>query len=253
MHLFEFNDQPWIPEMVRTLITFTLGRGFELLHGGKLLGELLIPHIRESGATSILELAAGSAMPSVELSNEIHRSGQAIPYTVSDKYPDLEAFRRAAALASGRIQFIDQPVDVLNIPANLQGLRLLVVSFHHFPPELALRLLRDAHNTRAPIAIFEITDRRLVRTLLIWPLGIVSMLVEAPAIFRTYSWRGLAWLPLAAILYGFDGLVSCLRSYTLGELASMTQTLDRDYRWRMGIIPTAVPGIRFTYLLGSGA
>jgi hypothetical protein len=253
LHLFEFNDQPWVHEMIRTLITFTLGRGFKLLHGGKLLGDVLVPHTRASGVSSILELAAGSAVPSIELSNEIHKSGRTIPYAVSDKYPDLQAFRRACELTSGRIQSIDQPLDILNIPPDLQGLRLLVTCFHHLTPEQASQFLQDAHDERAPIAIFEITDRRFVRTLLVWPLGLVSMLLESPAIFKTYSWRGILWLPLAAILYGFDGLVSCLRSYTVSELTSMTQTLNKEYRWRVGVIPTDLPGIRFTYLLGSVA
>jgi hypothetical protein len=249
-HFFEFNDQSWVPEIIRSLITFALGRGFEHLGAGKLVGDVLASHVHESGTPSILELAAGSAMPSVELFNHLRQSGMTIPYQVSDLYPDLEAFQRASKLSLGGIQSIEQPVDVLHVPANLRGLRLMVTSFHHFRPEHAAQLLKNAYDERSPIAIFELTDRRFLRTLLVMPLGILSMLMEAPGIFKLHSWRGLLWLLPAAFAYGFDGLVSCFRSYTLSEWKTMTQPMNDGYSWRMGVIATAIPGIRITYLLG---
>ena len=251
MHWFEFFDQSWLPPVVRSMISLAIGRGFVLFHAGELMGEVLTSLVRESGSQSILELAAGSAMPSVALSNELHQRGQAVAYCVSDKYPELEAFRRASEASEGRVQFIDQPVDVLDIPCNLQGLRLLVTSFHHFRPELAARILREAYERRLPIAIFEVTDRRLVRTLSIGPLGFLYMLGLLPASIKAHSWRAVLWVLPAAVAFAWDGFVSCLRSYTVNELESMTLSLSDGYRWRMGDVATPVPGVRITYLTGS--
>jgi hypothetical protein len=236
---------------MRNMITYAVGRTFVIANAGELMGEVLAALVRESGAPSILELAAGSAMPSVELSNELHRRGQAIPYCVSDKYPDLEAFQHASNSAMGRIQFIDRPIDVLDVPQNLRGLRLMVTSFHHFRPEQAARLLRDAYEQRIPIAIFELTDRRFLKTLSMFPLGFLTMLIHLPAAIKIHSWRALLWLFPAAFAFGWDGFMSCLRTYTVSELDSMTRTLGEGYRWRMGIIPTPLPGVRITYLTGA--
>src|SRR5439155_23950245 len=95
LHGFEFGYQSWVPAIVRNMITYAVGRTFVLARAGELMGDVLASLVRESGAQSILELAAGSAMPSVEISNALHRRGQAVPYWLSDKFPDLEAFRRA--------------------------------------------------------------------------------------------------------------------------------------------------------------
>ena len=250
VHGFEFNDQAWIPLGMREILTYAIGRGFVESGSGSLMAQVLASIVQESGATSILELAAGSAAPSVEVISELVRRGSAVNYVVTDKYPDLEAFRRVSEITQGRITYIEQPVDAMNPPSNLQGLRLLVTSFHHFRPEQAARILRGAYEHGLPVAIFEFTDRRLVRTLTIAPFSLLFMLILLPKILKIYSWRGALWFLPVAFALAWDGFVSCLRSYTLREFALMTQTLGK-YSWRDGIIKTKTPSIRLTYLTGA--
>lgn len=249
LHVFEFTDQAWLPNTVRAIVTDAIGEAFKGCGVASEIGKTLASMIRESGGEpEILELAAGSAEASVLLVNEL---GATVRYTVSDKYPDLNAFRRSCQITQGRLTFIEEPIDVLNIPGDLQGLRLLVMSFHHFRPEQALRILQGAYDRRLPIAIFEFTDRRLVRTLLIGPLCVLQMLTLLPKILKEYSWRGAVGFLPATVAYAWDGFVSCLRSYTLREFGSMTRPLSDGYRWRMGNSRTAIPGVRLTYLLGA--
>ena len=127
----------------------------------------------------------------------------------------------------------------------------MVTSFHHFRPEQAARLLREAYEHRIPIAIFELTDRRLLQTLTIGPLSFLAMLTHLPSTIKLHSWRAALWLLPAAFAFAWDGFTSCLRSYTLSELESMTRTLTDGYRWRMSYIPTPLPGVRITYLTGA--
>jgi hypothetical protein len=117
IHGFEFNDQAWIPAGMREVLTYAVGRGFVGTGAGNLMGQVLADIVEESGTTCILELAAGSAEPSVELINELVQRGAAVSYVVSDKYPDLEAFRRASRITQGRVKYIEQPVDALNTQA----------------------------------------------------------------------------------------------------------------------------------------
>lgn len=172
-------------------------------------------------------------------------------YDVSDIYPDLEAFRRASETAQGRVTYIERPVDALHIPEDQHGLRLLVRFFHHFRPEQAERILREAYDRPIPIVVFEITSRRLLQILLIGPLSVLAMFLLLPKILRAYSWRGALWFLPATFTYTWDGFVSCLRSYTLRELESMTRTLSDRYHWRIGFLPTKIPGTRITYLTGA--
>jgi hypothetical protein len=215
------------------------------------MGQVLASFVEETRAQSILELAAGSAEASVELVNELERRGAAVSYVVCDKYPDLEAFRTASKMTQGRVTYIEQPVDALHIPGDLQGLRLLVEAFHHFRPEQAMRILRGAYDGGSPIAVFELTDRRLLRTLSVGLLCVLHMLILLPDILKIYSWRGALWFLPATFALAWDGFVSCLRSYTLSELASMTRTLNDGYRWQMGTLATAIPGEQITYLTGA--
>ena len=234
LHGFEFTDQAWVPVIVRAIVTYAIGQGFVKSRAGSRMGQVLASVVEESGAQRILELAAGTAEASVELVNELDRRGAAVSYVVSDKYPDLEAFRSASKMTQGRVTYIEHPVDVLQVPGDLQGLRLLVESFHHFTPEQAVSILRGAYDRGFPIAIFELTDRRLLRTLSVGPLCVLHMLTLLPNILKVHSWRGALWFLPATFALAWDGFVSCLRSYTSGELASMTWTLSDGYRWQMG-------------------
>ena len=107
------------------------------------------------------------------------------------------------------------------------------------------------YDRRIPIVVFEITSRRLLQILLIGPLSVLAMFLLLPKILRAYSWRGALWFLPATFTYTWDGFVSCLRSYTLRELESMTRTLSDRYHWRIGFLPTKIPGTRITYLTGA--
>lgn len=50
----------------------------------------------------------------------------------------------------------------------------------------------------------------------------------------------------------FDGLVSCLRTYTPDELKELTQDLDKaaDYTWDIGLEPLGSLPVGITYLIG---
>ena len=60
------------------------------------------------------------------------------------------------------------------------------------------------------------------------------------------------YIPAAVPLIVFDGVVSCLRSYTVAELAELTRGLDHDgYRFQIGSVKSR--GQRLTYVLGTPA
>jgi hypothetical protein len=134
----------------------------------------------------------------------------------------------------------------------LQGFRTLFTCFHHFRPDTAREILADAVRQRHGIGVFEATERRLsaILGMLLTPLVV---LLVTPAI-RPFRWSRLFWtylVPLVPLIVLFDGIVSCLRTYTPEELRSMVRDLgETEYEWEIGREPVPHSPSGVTYLIG---
>jgi len=250
LHLIEIEDQPWCPRVLRDCATdflqFSLNAARSYAPAAPMLRRLL----SESGASRILDLCSGAGGAWPTLSQEVTGpSGAPVPICLTDAYPNLDAFARVNAVTEGQVAFRRQPVDAADVPAELLGLRTLFTSFHHFRPDAARALLEDAVRRRQPIAVFEATQRSPAAILatLFSPL---TVLLATPFI-RPFRWSRLFWtylLPLIPLLVLFDGLVSCLRTYTPAEMTEMTREFG-DYHWEVGEEKGKGP-LPITYLLG---
>ena len=88
-------------------------------------------------------------------------------------------------------------------------------------------------NKKAPIAIFEFTDRTVL-SFLAMLFGPALALVVVPFL-RPFSWKRVLScvpLPILPLVITFDGIVSNLRTYSVEELEAMTSRLTGpDYQW----------------------
>jgi hypothetical protein len=254
LHLFEIEDQPWCPVIVRDLATdylHFLEAKFELHRPVVgLLGRLL----RTTGATRVIDLCSGGGGPIPALQRALASEGLSVPFVLTDRFPNLDAFKRIEAQqALDGISFIAGAVDARAVPAELIGVRTLFNAFHHFRPVDAVAVLRDAANRGQPIGIFEIPDRTFrnsVSTLLLVPLVVM---LTTPWI-RPFRWSRLLWtyvVPLVPLICWWDGVVSQLRAYRVDELEQLAAAAGaHSYTWEAGRIPIAsMPG-SLTYLLG---
>jgi hypothetical protein len=58
-------------------------------------------------------------------------------------------------------------------------------------------------------------------------------------------------IPIVPFVLLVDGLISCLRAYSLGDLRAMTAGVNsRDYEWHIGEESNAHMPLRVTYLVG---
>jgi len=58
-------------------------------------------------------------------------------------------------------------------------------------------------------------------------------------------------VPVVPLVTLFDGLVSCLRSYSVQELRELTERLNpNDYEWHIGTVQNKWIPIPVTYLIG---
>jgi hypothetical protein len=248
-HLFEFEDQPWFPDTLRRAMTSYLVVSYRLAPLAKIWADHLAKVLLDVGCGEIVDLGSGSAGPMTEIVAELKRRGLDVSVTLTDLFPSQNGN------SGGCIRYWPEAVDATNVPAALSGTRTMFSAFHHFCPEAAHRILKDAFDKRRAICIFEATSRT--------PAGIASMfLVPILTLFVTPMIRPVSWvqllftyvIPILPFLIFWDGFVSQLRSYTVEEFAGLTQTLQApDYEWEIGSIrvsrlPTGVP-----YLIGRPA
>jgi hypothetical protein len=114
----------------------------------------------------------------------------------------------------------------------------------------ARRVLANAVERRKGIAIFEMARRepKIILAICFIPFLILFL---TPRI-RPFRWSRLLWtygVPVVPFVLWFDGLMSCLRSYSQEELSELVRSLPEErYRWELG---TQRGGfLPVTYLIG---
>jgi len=253
LQLIELQDLPRFPTVWRNLLTDFIGWYATAFRPYRLVAQVLAEALRSAGTTHIVDLCAGGGGPLLDLKPALDRAlGTRVSVTLTDKYPNLDAFQLAASRFPGDIHFAPESVDATTVRATLTGFRTLFTSFHHFPPEQARAILADAVQNRQGIGVFEFTERRP----LVWALP----LLFTPALvwcvtpwIRPLTWRRLLWtyvVPVVPLATAFDGLVSVLRSYSVDELRALACGLDGSgYGWQTGSVRSSGAS-RVTYAIG---
>jgi hypothetical protein len=270
VQFIELHEQPWFPSSLRADVTDALQFGFNLLHAYAPIAPLLQSVIDSTGdrtnagpssdtqsssGQSIIDMCSGGGGPWLDLSRKLRcrdagGNSAGLQIWLTDKYPNLEAFQSVSASSDHHITFYSEPVDAMNVPGALKGLRTMFTSFHHFPPEDARAILQNAVDAGESIGIFEATKRAPSTIGLIFA-GILLMFLHTPRI-RPFRWSRLLWtylIPVIPLVLLFDGVVSCLRTYRPQELREIVEKLTAcQYQWEIGEL--AGGRMPVTYLIG---
>jgi hypothetical protein len=270
VQFIELHEQSWFPSSLRDDVTDAMQFGFNLLRAYAPIAPLLQSVIDSTGnrmnsgqsstgqssaTQSIVDMCSGGGGPWLDLAGQLRcrnaRGDSAgLQVWLTDKYPNLDAFRSVSASSDHHITFYPEPVDAMKVPGALKGLRTMFTSFHHFPPEDARAILQNAVDAGESIGIFEATKRAPSTIGLIFA-GILLMFVHTPRI-RPFRWSRLLWtylIPVIPLVLLFDGVVSCLRTYRPQELREMVEKLTScQYQWEIGELVTGKMPV--TYLIG---
>ena len=252
LHLIEIHDQDWCPRTVRDGETDYLQFVIATTKPYAAMVPILAAALHRTGAREVLDLCSGAAGPWLWLQPVLAEQGVSVSVCLTDKYPNLEAFRQSNRLTPHSISFYPQSVDATRVPEQLTGFRTLFSAFHHFRPEQACAVLADAIHKRQGIAVFEGTQRSILALLLMLLVPLMVLLMTP--FIRPFRWPRLLWtylipvIPLSAL---FDGLVSCLRTYSVEELRDLTAKLaTNDYHWDIGTVKSTAGPSPITYLIG---
>ena len=251
LHLFEIHDQEWCPRAIRDAETDYLQFVIARTKPYAAIVPLLVTALRLSGTREVLDLCSGAGGPWLWLIPVLAKQGMTIAVCLTDKFPN-PALCPSSGGAEQAIRYHPQPVDATNVPNELTGFRTLFSAFHHFRPDEARAVLAEAVRRREGIAIVEGTHRRIlaIALMLLVPL---MVLVTTPFI-RPFRWSRLFWtyvVPVVPLVTLFDGVVSCLRTYSVQELTELTDTLGaKNYQWQIGEEKSTAGPIPVTYLIG---
>jgi hypothetical protein len=259
VQFIELHEQPWFPSSLRNDVTDAIQFGFNLIRAYTPIAPLLQSVIDTAGdrsnhRQSIVDMCSGGGGPWLALSRELHcrKTGNSTSLQIwlTDKYPNLEAIQSITASSDHHIRYYPEPVDAMNVPRALKGLRTMFTSFHHFSPDDARAILQDAVDAGESVGIFEIT-RRAPSAIFVILVGVLLMFLHTPRI-RPFRWSRMLWtylIPIVPLVLLFDGVVSCLRTYRPQELREMVNSLTScEYRWEIGEL--AGKRAPVTYLVG---
>jgi hypothetical protein len=250
VHLFEFEDLPWVPAAIRDGGTDLLDFGFARLGFYRALAPKLRELIEKVGATRITDLCSGGGGGALALRAELLRDGRPdLEWVFTDRNPNAAAIERVRALDDPRARYHADPVDALDAGGALPGLRTMFGALHHFRPPEVRRLLRGVMERGHAVALFDVAASPALRRV---PLALAPLAMAPNMVMLTIAtlvavpfirpWKASRWIftyavPLIPLLVAWDGTVSAMRAYTPDELLAMAAEADVEgrYRWDAGV------------------
>jgi len=125
-------------------------------------------------------------------------------------------------------------------------------AYHHFKPDAAKAILKNAVDNNAGIAIFDGGNKDLLMILGIIIIHPIAFFFLTP-FFKPFRFSRLLFtylIPLIPLCTVWDGIVSILRLYTPKDLYQLTRHLDAEhYTWRSGKVKNKL-GMKIAYLIG---
>jgi hypothetical protein len=253
--LFEFEDFSWFPHWLRDCMTHYISAMHRLLGTSKTLAKLVARALEHTNQQRVIDLCSGSGGPMLEVANILrqHYGYPDLQLTLSDLYPNQETAKKINQLAEENTKYLTTAVNATDLDKELAGVRTMVCSMHHMPPEVAKRILKNALEAQQPICIYEISDNSIPRGIrwLAFPTTFIMVFFITPLV-RPMTWQQLVFtylIPILPLLIAWDGAVSNIRTYTLNDLDILLSDLQSEqYTWEKGTL--AGKGGDKLYLLG---
>src|SRR2546423_9137314 len=111
LHLFELEDQPWFPDLIRDLATDYLCFIQATFHLHRPIVPLLGEALRTSGHRQVVDCCSGGGGPVLEVQKALAAAGLETHVILTDRFPNLAAFERTAETSAGRVSFSGRNVE----------------------------------------------------------------------------------------------------------------------------------------------
>ncbi|MCY7408736.1 MAG: hypothetical protein LH473_00550, partial [Chitinophagales bacterium] len=186
LHLFEFEDQKWFPHVVRQGMMDYLRHMISWMHFYKPAAPLIKDLLNETGSNQIIELCAGAGGGVIKMKSYLKELDCHPKIFLSDLYPNIKTYESLHEESKGAINFIPESVNALDANEKYKGVRVMFSAFHHFKPQQAKAILKDAAEKKIPIAIFDAGTTNWLNILLVVCLQPFSFFFLTP-FFKPFS------------------------------------------------------------------
>lgn len=251
-HALEWEDLQWFPKSWRDYGTDYLQFIANKFKIYKPILPIIEKGLNASKDKEWLDCASGGGGGLVHLAEELKQTKPDLKVILTDFFPNQKAFEKTKSLNPAVFESVNKSIDACDLPDELKGkFRTLFAAFHHFHPNDAKRILQNAVDHEAPVAIFEPVGRNFASwfSMIFVPLNV---LILTPFI-RPIRWSVLPFIyivPLIQLYIMWDGIASILRTYSEKELREMVNSLEKSdtYEWEIGKIQEGPSPVY--YLLG---
>jgi hypothetical protein len=258
-HLIELEDQPWFPAVIRDGGTDFLGFVFNTFNLYKPASTLIEDVLSRTGYNEVLDLCSGNGGPLESVSKLVDEArvelanSTPVKFILSDKFPNVEAYKSIKQRTDSRITYIDGPVDILKDNSDLRGLRTMFSAVHHFHPKQVRAIISKITESGMPLAFFDGGSKSWSMVLLILIVHPIMFLLFTPFI-RPFKWSRLLFtylIPIIPLYTIWDGIVSILRLHTPEQLSELAYAADKEqkYDWKHGTAK-GIFGVSIAYLIG---
>ncbi|KAL2871174.1 uncharacterized protein BJX67DRAFT_377777 [Aspergillus lucknowensis] len=269
IQFLEIGDQPWCPAWLHDHEQLSLTQLWNLRvplwsHGSLATQACAViqEHLRDPSSYTIVDICAGAGGPTPLIELEINRKlevqgKEGVRFILTDLFPPVREWARIAKMQP-QIAYRAEGVDARDVgrlaEAGSRECRIFNICFHHFDDGDAVGILRSALQSADAFMIFEITARDV-------PTCLCSPLVFFWGFYVTlfWLWRSPVRLfftfvvPIAPLALWVDGLISCLRTRTPGEIQELIARSGADldgWRFTSGRRAVQWPFITLYYSVG---
>lgn len=253
MRLFEFEDLDWFPDFLREGMTDYLRFVLNAVNFYYPATTLIKEGLENAERFAIIDLCSGGGGAIKKVQKNFYNTyNLRLPVILTDKFPNFAAYRLLKQKSNGDIDFVGRPVNAMNVPSELTGLRTVFSAFHHFNRDQARAVLQDAVKARQPIAVFDGGNKNIFTVLGIIIFHPVIFFLFTP-FFKPFRFSRIIFtylVPLIPLCTIWDGIVSIIRLYKPAELLTIANPINsHPFTWKAGNLKNKF-GMKVTYLLG---
>jgi len=261
IQLFEFEDLSWFPSWARSSVTKLLMVLHRMMGISEVLADLIKDVLEKQNLSKIVDLGSGSGGAMPEVLKKIHEATdfENVELLMTDLYPNAAIVKQYNSDDNSNVTYHKDPVDATNIATAPNGLKTMMNSFYHMPPEAARKILESAYTNKQPLLIYEMAENKipLIAWWIMLPLGLLILVIMT--LFMTPFVKPLTGkqllftylIPIIPICYAWDGQASMPRMYAMKDYDILLEGLhSEDYKWEKGYAKKKNGKKSGTFLIG---